>query len=132
MFDVWRERHPDDGLTEQRVTDQALFLLRNKKFTDLELDRIQQSAQRSVSESPVQSPAVLFGEVDGGLLELQNNTDGESPIDSECCVSDVSILNSKQLLLKDKIDLVLHSDAQRIRLPKLKYCKKTLGMYEKC
>ena len=123
MFDAWRERHPDDGFTEQRVADQALFLLRNKKFTNLELDRIQQSAQRSVSEPPVQSPAIPFVEVDGDLPELQNNTDGESPIDSECCVPDVSILNSKQLLLKDKIELILHSDAQRIRLPKLKYCK---------
>ena len=124
MFDTWKERHPDDGLTEQRVADQALFLLRNKKFTDLELDSIQQSAQCSVSEPPVQSPAVTFVEVDGDLPELQNNIDGELPIDSKCCVPDVSILSSKQLLLKDKIELVLHSDAQRIRLPKLKYCKK--------
>lgn len=65
----------------------------------------------------MQSPAILFVEVDGDLPELHNNTDGELPIDSKCCVSDVSILSSKQLLLKDKIELVLHSDAQRIRLP---------------
>ena len=51
MFEVWKEHHPDDGLTEQHVADQALFLLRNKKFTDLELERIQQSAQCSVSEA---------------------------------------------------------------------------------
>ena len=37
------------------------------------------------------------------FLSYKNNTDSESPIDSECCVPDVSILNSKQLLLKDKI-----------------------------
>ena len=72
----------------------------------------------------MQSPAVPFVEVDGDLPELQNNIDGELPIDRECCVPDVSILSSKQLLLKDEIELVLHSDAQRIRLPKLKYCKK--------
>ena len=64
--------------------------------------------QYSVSDtSPAQSPDVLFVEVDGDIPELQNNTSGESPIDSECCVSDVSILNSKHLSLKDKIELVL-------------------------
>jgi len=49
------------------------------------------------------SPGVLSVEADGDIPEFQNSIGGESPINTECYVSDVSILNSKQLLLKDKL-----------------------------
>ena len=53
------------------------------------------------------------------LLEVE----GSALLQSECKAADNSILNADQVTLKSRIELLLHGNAERVRLPKLKYCK---------
>jgi len=44
LYDLWSQRNPERDVTEQRLADQALSLLRRNVFTSVELQYLQQQA----------------------------------------------------------------------------------------
>ena len=124
MFQLWKERYPESTFAEQRIADRALYLLRSKKFTDLEIERIQRLAQSPDVTTLVLAPSVPQGvgeNTPGQVLRSSINEPLLTDIDNS--IVDASSLSSSQLLMKDKIESLLHSGVERRRLPKLKYCK---------
>ena len=50
MYDVYHERHPDSGASEQLLAGQVWAVLKHKVFSELELEEI----RRGLDNSPVE------------------------------------------------------------------------------
>ena len=103
MFQLWKERYPESTFAEQRIADRALYLLRSKKFTDLEIERIQRLAQSPDVATLVLAPSVPQGvgeNTPGQVLQSSINEPLLTNIDNS--IVDASSLSSSQLLMKDK------------------------------
>ena len=111
VYELWLWSHPDTPFTEQRIADQALFLLRRKTFTELELDGIRRGAQGEQTPGAEETCGVVAIPTDQPTPPTQ--------VSYNVSVCDATNLNVHQLqtALKDKIKSVYLADKPKSRLP---------------
>ncbi|XP_053153185.1 uncharacterized protein LOC128345353 [Hemicordylus capensis] len=128
MYQIWKEKHPDTEITEQRLADQRRFIIRNKVFTGVELEELQRATQaQDMEEELPPTEEVIQAQVEEEVLEIedatvaelfQNQNQATSPLPSpqkpECH------LTKKQQELKQKITEHVNQTTTRVRLPALK------------
>ncbi|XP_053141804.1 uncharacterized protein LOC128340565 [Hemicordylus capensis] len=127
MYQIWKEKHPDTEITEQRLADQRRYIIRNKVFTGVELEELQRATQaQDMEEELPPTEAVAQAQVeevleieDATVAELfQNQNQATSPLPSP--QKHKCRLTEKQQELKQKITEHMNQTTTRVRLPALK------------
>ena len=119
---MWSGRNPGQGISEQRVADQALSLLRRNAFTSVELQYLQQqtSNQSDLSTNPTLSSAESFS---GVLSNSSAGTQTQNDASHPDCVA-ATCLTKGQMDLKETLLIYMKETAQLLdkkeRLPSLK------------
>ena len=97
MYELWSGRNPGWDITEQRVADQALSLLRQNVFTSVELQYLQQQASNQSdlsTNSTLSSAESLSGVLSTSSVGAQTQDDASHP---DCVAA--------TCLTKDQMDL---------------------------
>uniref|UniRef100_A0A803TH41 Reverse transcriptase domain-containing protein n=1 Tax=Anolis carolinensis TaxID=28377 RepID=A0A803TH41_ANOCA len=124
MHQLWKQEYPDSQITEPRLADQRRFIIRNKVFSEVELEEIQkickvdyhQTTAQTAAETPATLGMVEQIEPEESVALLQ---EFEEPA-LETSVEPPGTLTARQQELKDKIMAHAAANAIRQRLPTLK------------
>ena len=139
LYSVWSERNPAfpvANITEQRLADQALSLLRRKAFSQLELDTIKRSVVSSNVEGCVNQSSRDITSVEECTQSSSEPSVAPSPpsisIDQDSETDDVSgkstALSSQQNSLQIEILEKLQSSLPKVRLPRVPYNSHTKSL----
>uniref|UniRef100_A0A803T202 Reverse transcriptase domain-containing protein n=1 Tax=Anolis carolinensis TaxID=28377 RepID=A0A803T202_ANOCA len=124
MYQLWKQEYPDSQITEPRLADQRRFIIRNKVFSEVELEEIQKICKvdyhQTTAQTAAETPATL------GMVEqiepeesVELLQEFEEPA-LETSVEPPGTLTARQQELKDKIMAHAAANAIRQRLPTLK------------
>uniref|UniRef100_A0A803SMP7 Reverse transcriptase domain-containing protein n=1 Tax=Anolis carolinensis TaxID=28377 RepID=A0A803SMP7_ANOCA len=124
MHQLWKQEYPDSQITEPRLADQRRFIIRNKVFSEVELEEIQKICKvdyhQTTAQTAAETPATL------GMVE--QIVPGESVVflqefeepALETSAEPPGTLTARQQELKNKIMAHAAANAIRQRLPTLK------------